>query len=206
MYCPLCGTENLDGANFCESCGAALNAVQTPSADGAANPFAVGAQTTNASVDYDGDAPVVPSSVFEAWKIVFSKYFNGKGRASQTEFWYWQIFLFLVFGIPAIYLMVKLLSMAPGEPNGDDFVEILKSNSSMIVALIWIVVWMFIVLCPNINLLVRRVHDFNTTGWLVLLPFVFSKFSSIIQLIFGLIPGTKGPNKYGPRPVKRRRT
>ena len=55
MYCPQCGKENLDGANFCESCGAALNAVQTPSADGAANPFAVGAQTTNASVDYDGD-------------------------------------------------------------------------------------------------------------------------------------------------------
>ncbi len=204
MYCPQCGTENLDGANFCESCGAALNAVQTPSADGAANPFAVGSQTANASNGgYNGDAPVVPSNVLSAWKMVFSKYFDGKGRASRTEFWYWQIFLFLVIGIPALFLYGKLASMGF---NGETFVEsdsALPFPPSVLGALAWILIWAIIVFCPNINLLVRRVHDFNTTGWLVLVPFLFSKVSGFVQLVFGFIPGTKGPNKYGPQPMKR---
>ena len=90
--------------------------------------------------------------------------------------------------------------------HGETFVEsdsALPFPPSVIGAIAWILIWAIIVFCPNINLLVRRVHDFNTTGWLVLLPFVFSKLSGIVQLVFGFIPGTKGPNKYGPQPMKR---
>ena len=204
MFCPQCGKEVLDGDAFCGACGAAIDAVQTPSSDGAANPFAVGSQTSNASGAFDGDAPVVPSNVFSAWKTVFSKYFDGKGRASRTEFWYWQIFLFLIFGIPAIYILVKVLSLAgpAGFEGGDDLFEILRANSSFLGAMAWILIWAFVLLCPNINLFVRRVHDFNASGWLVLLILI-PKLGQWVPYVFGFIPGTKGPNKYGPQPMKR---
>lgn len=47
----------------------------------------------------------------------------------------------------------------------------------------------------SIFLTIQRAHDFNTTGWISLVLFI-----PIVSLIFYIIPGTKGPNKYGPQP------
>ena len=44
-------------------------------------------------------------------------------------------------------------------------------------------------------LAIQRSHDFNTTGWLSLLVVV-----PLVNLIFLFIPGTDGPNDYGPPP------
>lgn len=163
MFCPKCGKKNLDNAIFCESCG----------------------------VDIDAVAPVVPSNVFSAWKIVLSKYFNDKGRASRTEFWYWQIFLFIVYAI-VFFILFQLkkercLSISP---------------SIIVLSIIGLTI------VPTINLLVRRVHDFNAAGWLLGLIFITAplgvpQLGLIPIIVFGLIPGTKGPNEYGPRPIKR---
>jgi uncharacterized membrane protein YhaH (DUF805 family) len=42
-------------------------------------------------------------------------------------------------------------------------------------------------------LTIQRCHDFNTSGWLSLLVLV-----PLANLIFWFIPGTEGPNRYGP--------
>jgi len=47
----------------------------------------------------------------------------------------------------------------------------------------------------SIFLTIQRAHDFNTTGWMSLLIFI-----PLVSLIFYIIPGTKGPNKYGLQP------
>ena len=62
-----------------------------------------------------------------------------------------------------------------------------------------------VILAPILLVLVivirRRLHDLNTTSWLILLVFV-----PLVNVLFGLFllfaPGTKGPNKYGlpPKP------
>lgn len=44
----------------------------------------------------------------------------------------------------------------------------------------------------NFMLTIKRCHDFDTTGWLSLLIFV-----PLVGLIFMLIPGTDGPNRFG---------
>ena len=62
------------------------------------------------------------------------------------------------------------------------------------------------IIIPNIALMVRRFHDLNQTGWLVLV-FILLSFIPLIGLLasIGLIvwfamPGTAGPNKYGADP------
>ena len=44
----------------------------------------------------------------------------------------------------------------------------------------------------NFMLTIKRCHDFDTTGWLSLLIFI-----PVVGLIFLLIPGTDGPNRFG---------
>ncbi|MCJ7520058.1 MAG: DUF805 domain-containing protein, partial [Anaerolineaceae bacterium] len=39
---------------------------------------------------------------------------------------------------------------------------------------------------------VRRMHDTDHSGWWILVP--------IVNIVFALIEGTKGDNKYGPDP------
>lgn len=52
---------------------------------------------------------------------------------------------------------------------------------------------------PSLAVQVRRFHDQNLTGWLVLLgliPYV----GGLVILVFMCIDGTRGPNKYGADP------
>ena len=61
---------------------------------------------------------------------------------------------------------------------------------------------------PQIALQVRRFHDRNISGWWYLglivaciIPFVM--FISIIAIfVISVLPGTQGPNKFGPDPLR----
>ena len=55
---------------------------------------------------------------------------------------------------------------------------------------------------PNIGLLVRRLHDSNRSGWnfcWVFLPIV----GWIILFVYMLSESTRGPNRFGPEPIRR---
>ena len=60
---------------------------------------------------------------------------------------------------------------------------------------------------PSIMLSIRRFHDLNQTGWLVLAFFIFGNmaylglFVSLANFIWFSFPGTDGPNQYGPDPL-----
>lgn len=56
------------------------------------------------------------------------------------------------------------------------------------------------VFVPALAVLVRRLHDTNRTGWWVLLSII--PFGSIVLLIFAVLPGQPGQNKYGPNPLR----
>lgn len=217
MFCRQCGKENIDGANFCESCGSALGEVAVTNAADESNPFAVGSQTQNASsgYGYDVKAPLVPSGPFSAYKMVISKYCDAKGRASRSEYWYWVLCNFLITIIPSSYFLYEFLKVVAVNPSTGE----MEISFEQLPASAWIVfgllmLYSLFTVCPNICLLIRRLHDFNATGWLALLVTVLSSMQKatriniggVLAFVFALIPGTKGPNKYGPQPVKRRST
>jgi uncharacterized membrane protein YhaH (DUF805 family) len=130
----------------------------------------------------------------EAVKLFFKNYTNFQGRSRRSEYWWVQLFNFLVIVVPA-FLLGALGMGSNGEPNG------------LGIVLIGIMGLYFLaILLPGISLSVRRFHDLGQTGWLVLvfavaglLP-VVGLFASLGQIIWFIFPGTNGPNKYGPDP------
>ena len=59
--------------------------------------------------------------------------------------------------------------------------------------------WGLATLIPNLAVGVRRLHDTNRSGWwmlIVLVPLI----GIVVLLIFDVMEGTKGPNRFGPDP------
>lgn len=59
--------------------------------------------------------------------------------------------------------------------------------------------WSLIVFIPNIAVTIRRLHDQDKSGWMILLGLI-PIVGAIILLVFYFIEGTRGPNRFGPDP------
>jgi len=93
---------------------------------------------------YYGAPPV------EAVKRVFQKYAVFTGRASRSEYWWW----FLASGLASAVLN----SISPTFVNGQ------VTGSSALGG-----VWFLATVVPSLAVAVRRLHDVNLSGWLLLL-------------------------------------
>ena len=112
----------------------------------------------------------------ESLKTCYKKVFNYRGRASKSEYWWFQLY-FTLFAILTFYIF-----------ETHTFGQVL------------FVLWVFNNL-PLLSAAVRRFHDMNKSGWLVLwslVPFI----GAFIVLIMLAGDGTKGKNKFGPKPKK----
>ena len=130
----------------------------------------------------------------EAVKLFFKNYTNFQGRSRRSEYWWVQLFNFLVLVIPYA-LLVSIGGLATGELNAIGIIM----GAIMGIYILAIII-------PGIALGVRRFHDLGQTGWLVLaftvaglIPLV-GLLASLGNLIWFCFPGTNGPNKYGPDP------
>jgi uncharacterized membrane protein YhaH (DUF805 family) len=55
-------------------------------------------------------------------------------------------------------------------------------------------------LIPSIAVAMRRLHDTDRSGWWLLIAFI-PFIGSIVLLIFFVLEGTRGPNRFGPDPL-----
>ena len=104
------------------------------------------------------------------------KYASFQGRATRSEYWYFQLF--------------SVLSLV--------VVGIVGSIISDTLGMILYVVMALGLICPNISVLVRRLHDIGKSGWwywICAIPAV-----GFLILLFFLITDSKGDNEYGPSP------
>ena len=120
---------------------------------------------------------------FKAIKICLSKYFDFKGRARRSEYWYF--FLFIIVGSVLLAFIEGLYSGLTGQFNVD---ESIFAN-----------IFYLLIGIPSLAVSVRRLHDIGRTGWWVLISFI-PIAGSIILLIWHCIDGEKDTNIYGVSP------
>ena len=114
---------------------------------------------------------------FESINTCFKKFFVIKGRASKSEFWWFQLLW------SASFLIISIFEV----------------SDSVLYFFYGIIVIIFI---PLFTVGVRRLHDTGKSGFYYfwsLVPFI----GSLIVLAFMLGDGTKGRNQYGDNPLKK---
>ncbi|WP_152047352.1 DUF805 domain-containing protein [Aureimonas psammosilenae] len=106
-------------------------------------------------------------------------YATFRGRASRAEFW--------VYTLIVIILAVVVSVIDQG------MVHPLSPMSGVLLGLFTLVH-----ILPSIAVQVRRLHDIDRTGWWMLLN--VTGIGAIVTLIFVMLGGTQGPNRFGPMP------
>ncbi|HPF21899.1 MAG TPA: DUF805 domain-containing protein [Hyphomonas sp.] len=132
----------------------------------------------------------------DAVKMFFSRYVDFQGRSRRSEYWWVALFNLIVVTVWAILFFV----LGGMDMNSEQI-------SPMGMALMGVIMlYGLAVVIPSIALYVRRLHDINQTGWIYLGLVVASMIpligliASIASIVIACIPGTAGPNKYGPDP------
>lgn len=119
------------------------------------------------------------------WYIeVLKKYAVFNGRARRKEYWYFVLFNFI---IGLILGMIEGLIIVI---NGSDP----ETNFSVLR-----LIYSLAIFIPSIAVAVRRLHDTDRTGWLILIGLI-PLIGWIIFLIFLVQDSSPGENQYGPNP------
>lgn len=132
-------------------------------------------------------------NVFFWYKHAFRHFADFKGRAHRKEFWSFFLvntLIFFVLAIPDILFPWKGFLLSD--------------------------LYHLIVFIPNLSLFVRRLHDTNHSGFLLLLPvgvviplFLFGSIAIVSGLLLSILyvfyfcfaKGDEGTNKYGEKPI-----
>jgi len=109
---------------------------------------------------------------------VIKKYFVVTGRAGRKEFWYFVLADFLIGVAFSILGLIPIIGF--------------------IVGIVSFLFWLATII-PSITLGVRRLHDTDKTGWLMLLGLI-PIVGVIVLIVFWVFEGTPGENKFGAVP------
>jgi len=136
------------------------------------------APVPGATANYIGaNSGYQPPPAKNAWEyftsVITEHYADFSGRARRAEYW-WFWLINSVGGFALAILGVALLPEA---------------------GLIVFGLWYLATLLPSLAVTVRRLHDTNKSGWTMLLGFI--PFGGIVLLIFLLVDGDTGANRYG---------
>jgi uncharacterized membrane protein YhaH (DUF805 family) len=106
----------------------------------------------------------------DAIKRVFKKYATFSGRAGRGEYWWWARASVVVWAVLNVITSISRLS-APTSATGHTYTTSTPGPLA-IAGSILLVVWDLAVVVPTLALTVRRLHDVNLSGLLVLLMLV----------------------------------
>ena len=117
------------------------------------------------------------------------KYAQFTGRARRSEYW---MFVLLVIIIEVVFY--ALMGVAGGMPT----TGAPPTGLGMVITLVFGVI-MLGLLIPSLAVTFRRLHDTNRSAWWILIALV-PFLGALVLLAFYVLPGTSGPNKFGPDP------
>lgn len=134
--------------------------------------------------------PLYGASFGQAIRRFFKSYARFSGRASRSEYWWVQLFIFLVQLIPIPFFVIGVVMLSTAQ-TGDAAAG--RGMALVVFAAVIIGVLALALLIPQIAISWRRLHDANFAG-----PFWFlslTSVGSIVVLVFMLL---------GPKPEGRR--
>ncbi|MDB4089184.1 DUF805 domain-containing protein [Flavobacteriales bacterium] len=130
-------------------------------------------------------------------KVVRDNYSNFSGRARRKEYWMFILFS-IVFSI-GLSIFDEIFGLTYGETyssNESGFTYTYSTEGGILSSL-----FSLLLLIPNLAVSVRRLHDVNKSGWMLLVAFI--PLVGIIWLIvLFATEGDKGSNQYGRDPKK----
>lgn len=121
--------------------------------------------------------PLDGASFSEAARRFFLKYFVFSGRASKSEYWYG---LLLAGGITFFLFMLQSVF---GQNTASGFGKLVTTVSN---------IWILATFIPMLSLSVRRLHDANLSGW-VMMALAVPVVGVLTVVVVGLLP----PNPMG---------
>ena len=113
--------------------------------------------------------PMMP--FWEAVKTCFRKYFNFKGRARRSEYWWFILFECIVAFVWAFLCGIVMTAVIESMIRNQSMEDPLKTM------LIWagvLVLPMLFFIIPQYAAMTRRIHDSGHSGWWVLASFIAS--------------------------------
>ncbi|MFF1830081.1 DUF805 domain-containing protein [Paenarthrobacter sp. NPDC058040] len=132
-------------------------------------------------------APYYGAPIGAAIQRFFKKYATFTGRASRSEYWWWTLVAAIV-GIVLNILFTSGISVDPttGTP---------ALGAGYVIGLILAIVWGLATIVPSIALTVRRLHDSNFSGLLVLLVLV-PFLGWLAVLVLTLLPSNPAGQRF----------
>ena len=116
------------------------------------------------------------------WYIeALKKYAVFGGRSRRKEYWYFVLFSVIVS------LVLSAIDALLGTFSSSTNVGLLGG------------IYGLAIIVPSIAVSVRRLHDIDRTGWWILINLV-PIVGSIVLLVFYVLDGTPGQNRFGPNP------
>lgn len=116
-----------------------------------------------------------------SWYLeVLKKYAVFNGRAQRKEYW-----MFFLFNIIIAFVLAFVEAAAGIAPD---------TQQSVLAGLYGLAVFL-----PGLAVTVRRLHDTGRSGWWVLIALV-PIIGAIVLLVFMVLDGEPGENRYGPNP------
>lgn len=140
------------------------------------------------------------------WMILpFKRYAEFTGRSRRMEYWMFTLLNVIVVTVLMFVVLGAggLASLTQDEATGNVGGGIAALFGGMGLL---IVIYTLAILIPSIAVTVRRLHDRDMSGWWYLgaivgsmIPFV-GILISLAFIVLMALPGTPGPNRFGPDP------
>ena len=141
------------------------------------------------------------------WMILpFKRYADFQGRSRRMEYWMFALLNIIVAIVLMTPFIIGLAGTAALDPAAVDVDPLGAVGTFGMIGLGVYGLYALAVLIPSIAVVVRRLHDRDMSGWWYLgaavasiIPLV-GFIASIAFLVIMFLPGTAGPNRFGPDP------
>ena len=127
------------------------------------------------------------------WMLMpLRRYADFQGRSRRKEYWMFLLAVIILYTVFMVPLMLGGFSTAmAGQQSTPGLLYFVGFGVMGILGLTLLV--------PSIAVQVRRFHDQDRSGWMVLIGLI-PYIGGIIVLVFMCLEGTRGPNRFGPDP------